>query len=267
MQTRRQLVSLPLAALLLCVGALRAQTSGQTAAQKAGAQSAGKSSTQSLTEGSLTLPGLPAVQGTQFDQVLAIVNGDLILESDLDQERRFEEVQPYREAAATPTRERMLERMIDRALILQQSQLQPQDEIPDANVNKEIDELRKSIPASRALHTETKAGWDSYLAAHGFTEDEFQQRWRQRMQVLAFIEQRFRMGIKIPPADIESYYRTTLLPQYAAQHAVAPPLAVLSDRIQEVLLSQQVSNLLGDWLKSLRAQGNVVVLHPGEDAP
>jgi parvulin-like peptidyl-prolyl isomerase len=215
----------------------------------------------------LTLPSLPAVQGTQLDQVLAIVNGDLILESDLDQERRFEEVQPYREAAATPTRERMLERLIDRALILQQLQLQPQDEIPDADVTKEIDELRKSIPASRALHIETKEGWDSYLASHGFTEAEFQQRWRERMQVLAFIEQRFRMGIKIPEADVESYYRTTLLPQYAAQHAVAPPLAALSDRIQEVLLSQQVSNLLGDWLKSLRAQGNVVVLHPGEDAP
>jgi hypothetical protein len=28
-----------------------------------------------------------------------------------------------------------------------------------------------------------------------------------------------------------------------------------------------VSSLLSDWLNSLRAQGNVVVLHPGEEAP
>jgi hypothetical protein len=28
-----------------------------------------------------------------------------------------------------------------------------------------------------------------------------------------------------------------------------------------------VSNLLTDWLESLRAQGSVVVLHPGEEAP
>jgi parvulin-like peptidyl-prolyl isomerase len=250
---RHQLVALTVAALLLRATAMSAQAGTQTA--------------QKTAPGTFTLPKLPTVHGTQFDQVLAIVNGDLILDSDLDQERRFEELQPYREAAAAPTRERMLERLIDRTLILQQSQLQPQDEIPEADVTREIDQLRRSIPASRALHTDTKEGWDRYLAEHGFTEDEFRQRWRQRMQVLAFIEQRFRMGIKIPPADIESYYRTTLLPQYAAQHAVAPPLAVLSDRIQEVLLSQQVSNLLGDWLKSLRAQGNVVVLHPGEDAP
>jgi len=32
-------------------------------------------------------------------------------------------------------------------------------------------------------------------------------------------------------------------------------------------LQQRVSSLLNDWLKSLRAQGSVVVLHPGEGAP
>jgi len=58
-----------------------------------------------------------------------------------------------------------------------------------------------------------------------------------------------------------------MLPLYAAQHVAPPPLDSVSQRIQEVLLQQQVSNLLDDWLKSLRAQGSVVVLHPGEGAP
>ena len=92
-------------------------------------------------------------------------------------------------------------------------------------------------------------------------------RWRSRMEVLRFIEERFRMGARIQPADIKNYYDKTLLPQYAKQHATAPPLDTISDRIQEILLQQQVSNLLGDWLKSLRAQGSVVVLKQGEVAP
>jgi len=58
-----------------------------------------------------------------------------------------------------------------------------------------------------------------------------------------------------------------MLPLYAAQHVAAPPLESISSRIQEVLLQQQVSKLLDDWLKSLRAQGSVVVMHPGEGAP
>jgi peptidyl-prolyl cis-trans isomerase SurA len=87
------------------------------------------------------------------------------------------------------------------------------------------------------------------------------------MTVLAFIEQRFRLGIKIEPAEIQAYYTKTLLPQYAERHATAPPVASISDRIEEVLLQQRVSSLLNDWLQSLRAQGSIVLLHPGEDAP
>jgi peptidyl-prolyl cis-trans isomerase SurA len=87
------------------------------------------------------------------------------------------------------------------------------------------------------------------------------------MEVLRFIEQRFRMGIRIPPADIKNYYDKTLLPEYERQHQTPPKMETITDRIQEVLLQQQVSNLLGDWLKSLRAQGSVIVLKPGEVAP
>lgn len=75
------------------------------------------------------------------------------------------------------------------------------------------------------------------------------------------------MGIRITPAEIREYYTKTMLPEYAAQHVTAPPVRTIASRIQEVLLQQRVSKLLDDWLESLRAQGNVVVLHPGEEAP
>ncbi len=55
-----------------------------------------------------------------------MVNGDVILESDVDEERRFEEIQPYR-SVADFTREKIIERLMDRALILQQAALQPED--------------------------------------------------------------------------------------------------------------------------------------------
>jgi peptidyl-prolyl cis-trans isomerase SurA len=87
------------------------------------------------------------------------------------------------------------------------------------------------------------------------------------MVVLAFIEQRFRMGIRISPAEIQKYYTDTLLPQYAERHVTPPPVEAISNRIQEVLLQQRVSSLLNDWLQSLRAQGSIVLLHPGEGAP
>ena len=210
------------------------------------------------------LPGMPAVQGEEIDRVVAIVNGELILDSDVDQERRFSALLPYGEAAGAYSRDAAIERLINRDLILQQSQLQPGDEITMEAATKDLEGLRKSIPACKEYRCETKAGWDRFLATQGFTEKSLTNLWRLRMEVLAFIELRFRMGVKISPEEIQTYYEKTLLPQYAAKQATPPPVKAISRRIQEVLLQREVSSLLGDWLDSLRAQGNVVVLHPGE---
>ena len=58
-----------------------------------------------------------------------------------------------------------------------------------------------------------------------------------------------------------------MLPEYAKRNVTPPPLETISKRIEEVLLQQQVSALLEDWLKSLRAQGSVRMMTPGEVAP
>jgi len=214
-----------------------------------------------------TLPGMAAAKGSDIDRVVAIVNGDLILDSDVDQERRFAALLPYGEASGPYTRDAALERLINRELILQQAKIQPGGDISMEAAAKDLDALRSSLPTCKEYHCETKAGWDKFLATEGFTEQSLTGLWQQRMVTLAFIEQRFRMGIKITEPEIQAYYQKTLLPAYAARNAKAPPVDVLESRIQEILLQQRVSNLLRDWLQSLRVQGNVVVLHPGEEAP
>ena len=211
-------------------------------------------------------PG-PVQPGQTVDRVIAIVNGDLILESDVDEERRFAAFQPLTLGAGTFSRERAIERLINRDLILQQAKLQPGDQVKAVDVTTQIATLRKDIPVCKRYQCETDAGWNKFLADQGFTAAELQQRWKDRMQVLAYIENRFRMGIRISPAEIKTYYDNTLLPEYAKEKAPAPKLADLSDRIQEILLQQQVSKLLQDWLKSLRAQGTVQIMKPGEVAP
>lgn len=200
-----------------------------------------------------------------LDGIAAVVNGELVLNSDVDAERRFASFQPFSEAQ--PTRDRLIERLIDRTLILQQMALQPQPPISDAQLDAQLAVLRKAIPKCAADHCETDAGWKKFVEDHGFTVDEVRERWRQRMQVLAYIEDRFRMGITISQAQIDDYYQTTMLPAYAKEKVTPPAEASIADRIREILLQQQVDKLLDDWLTSLRAQGSVVVMKPGEEAP
>lgn len=205
----------------------------------------------------------PPMQGVELDRVVAVVNGELILESDVDEDRRLAVFQPFRQAAVF-SRQSTIDRLIDRMLILQQSKLENEDPIPDKDVEAQFATLRKDIPACKEYHCETDAGWLKFVTDNGFTMSELTAIWRQRMQVLQFIELRFRMGIHIPDSEIKGYYDKTLLPEYARQHATAPKLETISKRIEEILLQQQVSNLLSDWLKTLRAQGTVRVLPPGE---
>jgi hypothetical protein len=201
--------------------------------------------------------------GTVLDRVVAVVNGDVILDSDVDEERRFEMIQPYR-GLGEFSRERAVQRLIDRALILQQAELQPEVEVSDKELDDQLARLRKDIPACKEYHCETDTGWQKYLGDHGFTEPEFRDRWRKRMELLRFIEVRFRNGIHITDDQIKEYYEKTMLPEYARQKVAPPKLEAVSQRIEEVMLQQQVGNLLRDWLSSLRVQGSVRVIPQGE---
>jgi hypothetical protein len=207
-----------------------------------------------------------AADQVMLDWVVAIVNGDLILESDVDAEDRFTAFQPFSEPKPV-TRQELIERLIDRALILQQMALQPEPAITDAQVDAELATLRKSIPKCAAYHCETGAGWEKFVADQGFTIDEVRERWRQRMQVLRFIEGRFRMGIRIDQSDIDGYYKNTMVPMYAKEKMTPPAEETIADRIQEILLQVRVNKLLDDWLTALRAQGSVRMMKPGEEAP
>ncbi len=233
-----------------------AQTSGQTPPAETAVVPLGPAS---------SLPG--AGQGVVLDKVIAVVNGDLILESDVDEERRFEEIQPYRTVDSNQSREFTVRRLIDRTLILQQAAIEPETSVSDKELDAQLATLRKDIPACRQYHCESDAGWAKYVNDHGFTVEEFDARWRQRMELLKFIEVRFRNGIRIPDDDIKSYYENTMLPEYAKRHVTPPKLETISPRIEEVLLQQQVGNLLRDWLASLRAQGRVRIMRPDEVAP
>jgi peptidyl-prolyl cis-trans isomerase SurA len=239
------------------VQTVTAQTvAGQTAAGQPGAAPTG--TPQAI--------GAGVNQGVLLDRLVAVVNGEVILESDVDEERRFEEVQPYRTLTEF-TREKIIERLVDRTLILQQAALEPEDVVTDKDLDAQLVTLRKDIPACKQYHCESDDGWKKYLNDHGFTEEEFRARWRQRMQLLKFIEVRFRNGVKISDDEIKTYYEKTMLPEYAKRNVTPPDLETIKRRIEEVLLQQQVSALLEDWLKSLRAQGSVRIMMPGEVAP
>jgi hypothetical protein len=198
-----------------------------------------------------------------LDRVVAVINGDVILQSDVLEEERFEELQPFQARSQGGADQPALDRIINRTLILQQvKELQKPPQITDAALDAQLTDVRKHLPVCGEDKCVSDAGWQAVLAAQGFTREQFRQRWRVRMLVLAFIEQRFRAGVRISKPEIQQYYDKYLVPEFKKRNLPPPSLASVSPRIDEILLQQHVNGLLQEWLNSLKDQGTVAILDP-----
>ena len=204
-------------------------------------------------------PASPVV----LDRAVAVVNKHVILASDLDDEIRLSVLDPDTASQVELTRQQALDQLISRTLIEQQIRQEdmPAIEPSQEEVNARLHEIRTEVPICVRQNCASDAGWKAFLAAHGLTAEHVESYLRYRLEILRFIEQRFRQGIQVSPQQIEAYYHDTLLPQYAPGET-APPLDQVAPRIQEILLQQQVNVLFDNWLTNLRQQGDVEVLDP-----
>ena len=210
----------------------------------------------------------PPASPVVLDRVVAVVNNQAILASDIDNEIRLSVLDPGRGGLGVLTRTRALDQLIGRALIQQQirqEDLQSADPT-EADIEARLTEIRKEVPACVRENCASDAGWKAFLSAQGLTQERVETYLSSRVEILRFIEQRFSQGISIEPKDIETYYHDTLLPQYAKGEAV-PPLDQVSKRIQEILLQQHVNAMFDDWLNNLRKQGDIEVLDPALEPP
>jgi hypothetical protein len=82
--------------------------------------------------------------------------------------------------------------------------------------------------------------------------------------ILRLIDQRLRPQATAEPAEIEAYYRDTLVPRLQKENQSAPPLPEVESRIREILVQQKIDNLLDEWLKRLRNRGDVRVFGSAE---
>jgi hypothetical protein len=201
-------------------------------------------------------------QPVVLDRVIGVINGDVLLESDVKEELRFAALEPFAVSPGSDTLKRAARRLANRTLILQQ--LKEQQglgiKITDEQVQQALMDLRTHLPVCRRYKCTSEEGWKAFLAANDLTEAEVFAHWKQRLAILKFIDIRFRSGIRISNEEIEAYYQKSILPVFERQKEKPPTLAEISPRIQEILLQQHVNVLLQDWLKSLREEGSVQIL-------
>jgi len=198
--------------------------------------------------------GAPARAGEVLDQIVATVNGHVILQSDWEDAMRYEAFIAGRHPGEITGTDRKaaLDRLIDQELLREQIHASDFQRATDEEVAKRIQEVRKQYSDAGG-----DEGWHSLLARYGLTEAGLKERVALQSDLMRLVDARLRPNVNIDGKTIESYYNQELIPQLRQSGAKDVPLADVSGKIKELLTEQKVNQLLVAWLQNLRSGSEI----------
>lgn len=95
------------------------------------------------------------------------------------------------------------------------------------------------------------------LAGVGMNEEELRSLIQQRLQVEAYIQERFAPLIFVSLEEIEVYYHGTWSQQKRDEGESVPPLAAVREQLRELLRAERLAAEVRRWTDQLRLRANV----------
>ncbi len=195
--------------------------------------------------------------GEVLDRMVATVNGHAILQSDWDDELRYECFMSGRSMRDLSAEDRRaaFERLIDQELL--RAQMSSADFKPVAadEVNAQLDQFKQQYARDHS-----RQAWAKALSSYGTTESEVAAHIAIELNSLRLVDQRLRPSIQIEAADVEDYYKKQLLPKLPKSQQIS--LQEATPKIRELLAQQKMNELLNSWLESLRSQAQIRIIAP-----
>jgi SurA N-terminal domain len=191
------------------------------------------------------------------DRIVATVNGHAILESDVDDEIRYESLMSAAEQKPAPTdRKAVLDRLVDRELLNEQSSTVEY-------VQTTADEIDKALDQTKSDYLNgLKTSWSDALAKYGFNESEVRERIAQELNQLKSIDAHLRPSVQVDQAAIEAYSNGEFLPELRRSNAASLSLQEAAPKIRELLIQQSINAGLAVWLETLHSQAEIRFFPP-----
>jgi hypothetical protein len=188
-----------------------------------------------------------------LDRMAATVNGDLITESDLkwyialDPEigegDRSEQIQW-----------RALQQLIDQKLLDQEAEKLPTIEISASDVEKGVAELITRFPSESVFRRR--------IEAVGLDAETLRLLIKHRLEILRYIDFRFRSFVFVSDAEIQSYYESQVAARAKAQGQPAPSLDQARGLIEKIISDEKVKSEMIAWLDESRQKAEIVIFDP-----
>jgi peptidyl-prolyl cis-trans isomerase SurA len=181
-----------------------------------------------------------------IDRIAAIVNDDVITQSELDKAKALD-----LHISGLPTRDTVLRERIDHHLVLQQLKSQPPVLITPEELQSAYDDY--------AVRRGNQELLEQFLQKSGMNRDELMQEIRDQLSIRKFIRDRFRPFVNITIEDAEEYYEKVYKQAAEIMGKTVPPFAEVFAEIQNQMVESKVQDQLAQWLDKIRKEAMINV--------
>jgi hypothetical protein len=187
------------------------------------------------------LPASGRAAGEIIDRLLSVVDGTPITQSDVSGAIRLGVVTV---PAATDPVPAVLERLIERRLMLAEVDRYAPPDPADADVDRALEAVRARVGP---------AALEAILAQSGSGPDQLRRFLRDDLRIQSYLQQRFG-AIQPTESDVAQYYS-----DHAAEFG-GRSLQQVHDAVVAALTKERRDAVIRDWVAGLRRRANVTVL-------
>jgi hypothetical protein len=176
------------------------------------------------------------------DRIIARIEGDVLLLSDLRELGQFQQLQGEKvEPKAT-----RLNELVDQWIIEHEGKAAQFPEPSEGEVTASVEKLKKDLGGEDAFQKRLKDA--------GLTQAAVQRMLRRILFFSRYIDYKFRTAAQIDPAAEEKYYNTEFANQMKARGETLPPLDSVRSAIHELLVQEDISKRAAEWLTESRSR-------------
>ena len=193
----------------------------------------------------------PANKNVLQDRVLAVVDEDPVLASDVERVVRLGLDAPNPGEADETFRRRVLNALIDQRLQFHEVDRFGFQQVPVGEIEKRVAAIRARFP--------DEASFQKALKEVGLDLKGLRQLIARQLLVLTYVDERLGPRVFVTPDDISRYYRQVLTPEMQKRGQTAPPVEEVRDDIRETLKQQKTTQEVTSWTRELRQKADVVI--------
>jgi hypothetical protein len=179
------------------------------------------------------------------DRIVARVENDVILMSELQELKEYQEFLDGRAESDAA----LLDRLIDQWVVRSEAELSRFPEPNNADIDRGVARVQKSFGSLEE--------YERRMKETGLNDAEIRKMVAGQLYLSNYLDSRFRPSAQIDDNAVTQFYRDAVVPRAKARGQEPPTLEASRDIIQEALIQKDINDQADRWLKESRSRLHV----------